>query len=99
MNGSMPEMVSRPFAFFFGRYDGGRSLMKSGSSTPVHSPCSWSHHTYFFRSDHGFPSGSAEARLYMMRRFDGHAHAHSGATQEPWSLHDFFRAAWFTPSA
>ena len=57
--------------------------MKSTSSNPVHSPFSASHHTYFLRSDHGLPSGSADARLYMIRRFDGHAHAHSGATHEP----------------
>src|SRR6266511_6496040 len=96
MNGSIPLIVSSPLAPRLGRYEGGRSSMKSGTSSPVHLPCSASHQTYFLRSDQGFPSGSADARLYMIRRFDGQAHAHSGATHdccEP----GFLRAAWFTP--
>ena len=36
---------------------------KSGTSSPVHLPCSSSHQTYRLRSDHGLPSGSADARL------------------------------------
>ena len=42
-----------------GRFVGG----KSGTSFPVHVPVSSSHQTHFFRSLHGRPSGSAEARL------------------------------------
>src|SRR5258708_38936498 len=32
---------------------------------------------------HGLPSASAEARLYMMRRFAGHANAQSGDKPRP----------------
>src|SRR5690242_15897166 len=98
MNGSMPLIVAMPRASFGGRYDGGRSAMKSGVSTPVHFSAAASHQTYRLRSDHGRPSGSADARLYMSRRFAGHAQPHSGATQL-WASRDFRRAAWFTPSA
>ena len=71
--------------------------MKSGTSWPVHLPCSSSHHTYALRSDHGLPSGSADARLYMSRRFAGHAHPHSGATHVC-SDAGLRSADWLTPS-
>ena len=84
MNGVSPAIVSSPTASAAGRYDGGRSTMKSGTSSPVHRPATGSHHTYALRSDHGRPSGSADARLYKSRRSAGHA--------QP-------RAVWFTPPA
>src|SRR5205807_5525709 len=97
MNGAVPEIVSTPFARLLGRYEGGRSSMKSATSNPVHFFWSSSHQTYFLRSDHGLPSGSADARLYRIRRFDGHDHAHSPATQSC-SDPGFLRAVWLTPS-
>ena len=72
--------------------------MKSATSCPVHLPSSASHQTSALRSLHGLPSGSAEARLYRIRRLAGQAQPHSGATQlcsDP----GLRRAAWFTPSA
>src|SRR3954463_9995301 len=80
MNGTSPRIVAVPVASGGGRYEGGRSTMKSGTSAPVHLFAAASHHTYFLRSLHGVPSGAAEARLYMIRRFAGHAQPHSGAT-------------------
>jgi len=71
---------------------------KSGTSYPVHVPASASHHTSALRSLHGLPSGSAEARLYRIRRLAGQAQPHSGATQfcsDP----GLRRAVWLTPSA
>ena len=63
MNGSLPASPATPAAPSGGSYDGGLVFSKSGTSWPVHSPDSSSHHTYALRSLHGFPSGSAEARL------------------------------------
>src|SRR4051794_38535816 len=76
MNGLSPAIVSMPTASSAGRYDGGRSTMKSGTSWPVHRAADSSHHTYALRSDHGRPSGSADARLYKRCRFAGHAKPH-----------------------
>src|ERR1017187_3213984 len=81
MNGSMPEIASTPVAPWAGRKDGGRPATKSATSCPVHLPASSSHQTSALRSLQGLPSGSAEARLYKIRRFRGHAQPHSGATQ------------------
>src|SRR3954471_7850166 len=97
MNGSSPEMASTPLAPSGGRYDGGFVFSKSGTSYPVHSPASASHQTYFLRSDQGLPSGSAEARLYSVRRSAGQAQPHSAATQSC-SAPGRRRADWFTPS-
>jgi hypothetical protein len=45
MNGSIPEIVAVPCASGGGRYDGGRSAMKSGTSYPVHLFYASSHQT------------------------------------------------------
>ena len=63
MNGWSPRIASGPLAPSFGRYAGALSSSKSGMSSPVHFSAASSHQTSFFRSDHGAPSGSAEARL------------------------------------
>src|ERR1044072_4622258 len=96
MNGSAPEMVSLPRASSPGRYEGG-FVTKSGSSCPVDFCFASSHQTYCLRSDHGLPSRSVEQGMYMSRRFFGHAHAHSGATQLCPQC-GLLRAVWFTPS-
>src|SRR2546421_2128446 len=75
MNGSVPASASRPIASGLAFADGGLVAAKSGTSRPTHFFCASSHHTHFLRSLHGLPLGSAEARLYMMRRLAGHAHA------------------------
>jgi hypothetical protein len=63
MNGSFPEIAATPVAPSSGTWSGGRSGTKSGLSKPVHAPSSASHQTSLLRSDHGVPSGLAEARL------------------------------------
>src|ERR1700716_4673631 len=73
MNGASPGIASSPLSFPVGRNSGDFSGGKSGTSTPVHFRCAWSHQTNFFRSLHGSPVGLALALLYMMRRSPGHA--------------------------
>ena len=75
MNGSVPASASRPIASGLAFADGGLVAAKSGTSRPTHFFCASSHHTHFLRSLHGRPFGSAEARLYMIRRLAGHAQA------------------------
>ena len=60
---SGPPIASGPCASGSGRYDGGFVASKSGVSKPTHFSCSESHQTSCLRSDHGLPSGSADARL------------------------------------
>src|SRR5256885_226992 len=69
MNGSLPDSASSPIASG-AAFDPGALLgAKSGTSYPVHFVPS--HQIHFFRSLHGLPWTSAEARLYRMRRFGG----------------------------
>ena len=63
MKGSSPAMAAGPPTSGSGRKDGSRSTGKSGTSLPVHFCSDSSHQTYFLRSLHGRPCGSAEARL------------------------------------
>src|SRR2546425_4957789 len=71
MNGSLPDSASSPIASG-AAFDPGALLgAKSGTSYPVHFVPS--HQIHFFRSLHGLPWTSAEARLYRMRRFAGPA--------------------------
>ena len=76
MNGSVPE--ARPcrrrpaLALSLGGLVGDDSPGRRSRSTSLPP----SHHTHFFRSLHGFPSGSAEARLYRRRRLAGQAQPH-----------------------
>src|SRR5262245_15703452 len=70
MKGSTPESASMPMPPSLACAVGAFVPPKSGLSRPVHfSPFQ---KTYFLRSLHGDPSGLADARLYMMRRFAGH---------------------------
>src|SRR5580658_8119378 len=98
MKGSAPPSAACARAPGSGTNDGGLVFSKSGTSCPVHSPASASHHTYALASLHGLPEGSAEARLYRIRRFAGQAQPHSSATQDC-SVHGLRRAVWFTPPA
>src|SRR2546422_6928797 len=67
MKGSLPDSASSPIASG-AAFDPGALLgAKSGTSYPVHFVPS--HQIHFFRSLHGLPWTSAEARLYRMRRF------------------------------
>src|SRR5215212_6787916 len=66
MNGSSPLSASGPVAPSGARYDGGLVAWKSGMSCPTHRPCSSSHQTYALRSDHGLPSGSADALVHAV---------------------------------
>src|SRR2546426_2378211 len=75
MKGSLPERASSPMAFGAAFERGAFVGAKSGTSWPVH--LTPSHHTHFFRSLHGRPRRSAEARLYRMRRLAGQAQPHS----------------------
>src|SRR5699024_11452374 len=89
INASVPSRASGPVASIGARWDGSRVAGKSGTSSPVQRPASASHQMYFLRSDHGVPSGAAEARLYKIRRLEGHAQPHSSATsfwEEPDTL-------------
>src|SRR2546428_12928009 len=71
MNGSLPDSASSPIASG-AAFDPGALLgAKSGTSYPVHFVPS--HQIHFFRSLHGLPWTSAEARLYRMRRVGGPA--------------------------
>src|SRR2546425_9722052 len=74
MNGSVPPSASRPIASGLAFAGGGLVAAKSGTSRPTHFFCASSHHTHFLRSLHGRPLGSADARLYMIRRLAGPAH-------------------------
>src|SRR2546427_12142874 len=66
MKGSLPDSASSPIASG-AAFDPGALLgAKSGTSYPVHFVPS--HQIHFFRSLHGLPWTSAEARLYRMRR-------------------------------
>src|SRR2546425_2000648 len=58
MNGFMPSA-------------GAESALKSGTSAPAHLTPSQPISLRF--GSHGLPDGSHEARLYWMRRVDGHA--------------------------
>src|SRR3982074_1456992 len=73
MNGASPGIASSPLSFPVGRNSGDFSGGKSGTSTPVHLRCPWSHQTNFLRSLHGSPVGLALALLYIMRRSPGQA--------------------------
>src|SRR2546429_7231621 len=65
MKGSLPDSASSPIASG-AAFDPGALLgAKSGTSYPVHFVPS--HQIHFFRSLHGLPWTSAEARLYRMR--------------------------------
>src|SRR2546422_11771314 len=71
MNGSVPDSASSAIASG-AAFDPGALLgAKSGTSYPVHFVPS--HQIHFFRSLHGLPWTSAEARLYRMRRLAGQA--------------------------
>src|SRR5689334_4688193 len=100
MNGSRPESASMPLGFESqsGVKSGALSFTKSGMSSPVHSRFSASHHTSFFASDHGLPSGSAEARLYIVRRFAGHAKPHFRCVPGPSGPSGVRERALFSPS-
>jgi hypothetical protein len=53
----------------------------SGMSFPAHfAPV---HQTSFRFGSHGFPDGSQDARLYMIRRFAGQAKPQPGARPRP----------------
>src|ERR671918_522191 len=71
MNGAVPGKASSPTAPGLALSSGGLVAAKSGTSYPTHFVPS--HHTHFFRSLHGRPCRSADARLYMIRRLAGHA--------------------------
>src|SRR5579875_2353381 len=83
MNGESPAIAAIPLASLSGRYPGSLVASKSGTSGPAHFFASASHHIYFLRSDQGLPSASADARLYIMRRFSGHEYPHSGLVGTP----------------
>src|SRR5437879_8076346 len=90
MYASVPESGSMMMPSGLPLCDGGIVSVKSGTSYPTHLPLGTflpvlgsggftkfgSHHTHRFRSLHGLPFRSADARLYMTRRFAGHAHPH-----------------------
>src|SRR2546428_3461912 len=69
MNGSLPDSASSPIASGAAFDPGALFGAKSGTSYPVHFVPS--HQIHFFRSLHGLPWTSAEARLYRMRRLGG----------------------------
>src|SRR5438045_2111505 len=75
MKGLSPPIASNAMPPSFGLSSGAFVAEKSGTSLPIHLFCAASHHTHFLRSDHGSPFGSADARLYMIRRFAGHENA------------------------
>src|SRR5688572_21528601 len=89
MNGSVPDSAASAIAPGFGLALGATVAPKSGTSYPTHLPfvtafpdasgalrTLGSHQIHFLRSLHGSPDGSAEARLYIRRRFAGHDQPH-----------------------
>src|SRR5690242_18656068 len=60
---------------------GGECASMSGTSTPRHVPSFQA--TTERLGSHGLPDGSHEARLYKMRRLDGHANAQPGVHPSP----------------
>src|SRR2546428_5141734 len=68
MNGFMPS-------------EGAESALKSGTSAPAHLTPSQPISLRF--GSHGLPDGSHEARLYWMRRLDGHAYAQLSVLPNP----------------
>src|SRR5512134_4194365 len=110
MKASLPESQSNPIPLSFplnrGAFVGWKSIpspdgathfpmtgLPPGSFVPL--SALGSQYTSFFFSDHGFPEGSAEARLYMMWRFAGQANPQFGEIQSS-PLRDFAR---FFPSS
>src|SRR5437773_11196253 len=73
MKAPVPSMASKPMPPGLALSSGGLVAAKSGTSAPVQLFLSASQKTYFLRSDHGVPSGLADARLYMIRRLAGQA--------------------------
>ena len=63
MNGSVPDSAASPVPPGLARVFGAVVVPKSGTSYPTHFACAASHQTHFFRSLHGRPCRSAEARL------------------------------------
>src|SRR2546425_12154216 len=91
MKGSLPDSASSPIASG-AAFDPGALLgAKSGTSYPVHFVPS--HQIHFFRSLHGLPWTSAEARLYRMRRLAGQAQPHSSCAPGVFGGSGCFRAA------
>src|SRR2546422_11380901 len=74
MNGSLPDSASSPIASGAAFDPGALFGAKSGTSYPVHFVPS--HQIHFFRSLHGLPLTSAEARLDRMRRLADQAQPH-----------------------
>src|SRR2546427_1421993 len=60
---------------------GAESALKSGTSAPAHLTPSQPISLRF--GSHGLPDGSHEARLYWMRRLDGHAEAQLSVLPHP----------------
>src|SRR3972149_11919423 len=83
MNGSRPLWNAMPIPVGFAAAPGALVGAKSMPSPPTffHVFAVASQYVYFLRSDHGLPSGSAEARVYSCLRFPGHAQPQFGLTQ------------------
>src|SRR3989442_9922988 len=81
MNGFMPSA-------------GAESALKSGTSAPAHLTPSQPISLRF--GSHGLPDGSHEARLYWMRRLDGHAQAPLSVVAHPLGA-EFLRRALGLP--
>src|SRR5437588_6884929 len=73
MNAPVPSMASKATPPGLALSSGGLVAEKSITSGPSQAFLSAFQNMYFLRSDHGLPSGLAEARLYMMRRLAGQA--------------------------
>src|SRR2546428_5193831 len=93
MNGSLPDSASSPIASGAAFDPGALFGAKSGTSYPVHFVPS--HQIHFFRSLHGLPWTSAEARLYRMRRLGRPAQPHFNRAPPGVGAAGGFRAARF----